>query len=64
MFINKTLRLSNLKIKALANHANMLANIWANIVGQYVSQHVDAVCYRHEHVGEEKKRQKMLANIY
>ena len=40
--------------------ANMLANIWHNIVGQFVG----AVCYRHQHVAEEKKRRKMLDNIY
>ena len=50
-------------VKVLANPVNMLANIWTNIVGQYVGQYVGAVCYRHQHVGEEKKRQKMLANI-
>ena len=51
-------------LKALANRANMLANIWTNIVGQYVGQHVGAVCNRHEHVGEEKKRGKMFVKIY
>ena len=51
-------------LKALANRINMLTNIWTNIIGQYVGQHVGAVCYRHQDVGEEKKRRKMLANIY
>ena len=52
-------------LKALTNHANMLANIWTIIVGQYVGQHVGAVYYSHQHdVGEEKKRRKILANIY
>ena len=51
-------------VKALANHANMLANIWTNITGQYVGQHFGAVCYRHQHVEKEKKRRKILANIY
>ena len=41
-------------LKALANRIDMLANIWTNIIGQYVGQHVGAVCYRHHDVGEEK----------
>ena len=51
-------------LKVLANRGTMLANIWTNIVGQYVGQHVGVVCYRHQHVEEEKKRRKMLASIY
>ena len=51
-------------LKALTNHANMLANIWTIIVRQYVGQHVGAVYYSYQHVGEEKKSRKILANIY
>ena len=45
-------------LKALTNHAKMLANIWTIIVRQYVGQHVGAVYYSHQHVGEEKKVEK------
>ena len=63
---SRAFKLKNSKFesfKALSNRANMLANIWTNIVGQYFCQHVGAVCYRHQYVGEEKKCRKMLANI-
>ena len=52
------------RVKALANRPNLLANNWTNIVGKYVGQYIGPVCYRHQHVGEEKKGRKMLANIY
>ena len=41
-------------LKVLTNHAN----IWTSIVGQYVGQHIGAVYYIHQHVGEEKKVEK------